>query len=354
MSRGRWREHVTAIGAGLVVLATLSGPVLATLDQQYKREAPRRAEASEKERQAIRAIVSDPTEQAVAAEARERQRQQREQHDLNAQWTSAVAALVQIVISVGALAGLIATVFYARRAWLAARTSARADNRALSLAVTQLREARKTAVAERDRSEAEGRIQQDRFDRQITEATRTADAARDSADAASFIGRNQSRAYVHVSDARLDYTSPKTLLSTDAFEPHLYLRLQNVGATPTKLIRYTLMGDIETFSTLWRGFRKVELGKEFETMNVAPKDSQEVRVFVRDLKKTIEGDYAGANALNTKYFTIRGRIIYKDVFDKEHYTDFGFFRGQPRAGIDNPMEVITDGFARYEAYPPKE
>jgi hypothetical protein len=268
------------------------------------------------------------------------------------------AAWAGVWVSFFALLGLSLTVYFACLAWLAAERSAKADEEALETTKTQLKESREAAITERERVEAEAEVQKDRFDRQIAEAKRSADAARDSADNASFIGRNQSRAYVHVSEARIDYTETKTLLSTNDFLPALYLKLENVGATPTKSVRYDIVVGVENFDTIWAGYRALHHVYFSDTLNIAPKATSEIRAFAQHLIEILEDEakwLRSPNALNSKSLTIRGRLIYKDVFDKEHHTDFGFSCRRPAPKDIVPMDPMTrGGFLRYESYPPKE
>jgi len=56
------------------------------------------------------------------------------------------------------------------------------------------------------------------------------------------------------------------------------------------------------------------------------------------------------------YLACRGHVVYRDVFDKEHYTDFGFScsLSELRSLKVDPLSAMNDGFARYETYPPEE
>jgi hypothetical protein len=257
--------------------------------------------------------------------------------DLCAQFRAAAAAERSAIFSeeqyrIGwiGLAGLAATVIVAVMAWRAASRSADADNKALQHASTQLAESR-TANAEAQR-----------------------------------ISRNQSRAYVHVSSARVDFTAVKLanlILGEEeepSYTPWLHLEIQNVGATPTKIVEYIVQIGREE----WRfGLKPAAVtGDRKVASNLGPNDTTEFISRIDNLEafidKFVEREWpkTGSGLMGRIpkffYFALRGRIVYRDVFDGEYFSDFGFYGSKPEAGKVNKLTAMDGVFARYEKFPP--
>jgi hypothetical protein len=309
------------------------------------------------EDKAVRALVLNDTEKAVAAEKRERRQEQHDLSNLRAQRFTAGAGGLQVVVGAIGLAGLFYTVLYARKAWQATARSAKADEESLAEMRAESERQRARYTQQLEAAERDAKIQSERFDNEIAEAKRAADTAEASAKDTSFISRNQSRAYVHVAGARLDYTQEKGLLGGDGYRPKVFINLTNVGATPTKYVGTQVVGSLESFTGVYTGYREVQHDTLYETANVAPKDSVEIKVWVDGLENLVATAKKASDdrvpMSEPRYFAIRGRLVYRDVFDREHFTDFGFYIYAPEPGESQPMLAMTDNFARYESYPPQ-
>lgn len=251
---------------------------------------------------------------------------QREKADLRAQRGMQSAAWFAVVISFGALIGLGFTVRYAYRTWRAARKSARADNKALKVARKQIKEARRDARK------------------------------------AQRISRSQSRAYVRISDAEIDFTDKvgelaKTI-APDLYKfdhtPRLLLTIENAGITPTVRVRYWIGTGKERL--LGKGYIHLPGGDLEETSNLPPNSSQK-RLFgidgdlAEELFEYIQNPYVGPRTglmgRVPDWFTIRGYILYEDVFGYEIRSDFGFCCARPREGAVTLMGPISGSFPVY-------
>lgn len=206
MWKPNWRKAAWYAAAVAVLLAALSGSILANIAYEERQHAERADKAAREERQAISALLDNPREQSIATETGERRRSEREQSDLDAQWFTAGGTIAQAVFSLAGLLGLAATVFYARRA--------------VEHTQTELEEARIE----------EGR-QANRFKQQLELAQGQA------ADARS-IGRKQVRAYLATADATVRWTAVSHE-DDDKKCPTCWVvcDIKNAGASPAKAIR---------------------------------------------------------------------------------------------------------------------
>lgn len=234
-------------------------------------------------------FVPPPSEVAYQ-EAQPSSEQTQEQADLEAQqsmasaaWATTYATWIAVGISFCALIGLIATVVYARYAWKAAADSAKADNDALELTRTQLRESREAAAEARETTQA------------------------------------QARCYVEALSA--SYTPQKpgqlTLLQTPS---GIDIKATNRGGTLAMNVTCfceAVMYNIDTES----GFRWKEVEKPLRMRvgNIAPGTD-----FSISLASPLVDFVEGAETDGSSCAVLRGAIYYTDVFGSKFRTGFMF------------------------------
>lgn len=291
--RDRLFHPVTGCLAGVFLL--LTGPALLGAKQQEADQRSRQPQAQIEQ-------TIDPAA-PVYTERDQRTADERDEADVRAQERMADAADAAVNLSFFALLGLGGTIFFAALAWWEARKSAKADNKALRIAKTQIKEAR-AANKETQR-----------------------------------ISRAQSCAYVHVSEAWIERNAGSwwgRLIDEDMEEgelvPILYLRFANVGNTPTKEVTYYATAAAESgflpfTNTGIRpdGFRHIG--------NIAPNDdiapvvaADGLAAAIREARRPLPVTGSGLFGRTPRHatLTIRGRVVYRDAFDKERFSDFGF------------------------------
>ncbi len=252
-----WRKAAWYGGAGLVLLAVLSGSILANIGYEDRQNAERAQEASREERQAITALLDNPREQAIATETGERRRGERESSDLDAQWATAAGTIAQAVFGLLGLMGLGATVFYARRA-------------------------AKHTQTELDEARLEEERQADRFKQQLA-------VAREQVDEARTVGRKQVRAYLATGELTGYFLQLPKFGDTSVIEPNLCLNCQvkNAGQSPAREVRVFAKCE-------WEG--KNTKGVVTRRMRLAPISAQavdEARVFLECPEVAKTADTAG-------------------------------------------------------------
>lgn len=148
------------------------------------------------------------------------------------------AGAAQAVVGALGLTGLFFTVLYAKRAWLAAKSSAEADNAALAEA--------RTAAADARREAAE---QAKRVSEQLSETRKMAVAAQESAEAAkravdvaADTATKQLRPYVYIVDEKVSVSvvHAGSIGSVKAFPSDrapVSFSIKNFGQTPAKRVR---------------------------------------------------------------------------------------------------------------------
>lgn len=131
MSKGDWHRHVAFVGLGAVVVGLVAGPIigatLATGQEQWLERQKYEQQAQAGYRQAGHefSLLSE-VEQRASSEERERAREAREKSDLVAQWATADWTQFQFYIGIVSLLFTGSALFFAYRAWQAAKESARA------------------------------------------------------------------------------------------------------------------------------------------------------------------------------------------------------------------------------------
>lgn len=260
----------------------------------------------------------------------------------------------QVAIGLSGLVGLWWTVIFARRAWMESKRSADEAKRSADAAHEALADTRKDAAE-----------QAYRFAKQLAAAESASKAAWETAQNARFIGQNQSRAYVHVSKAWINYSNQSVvgvLSDSGEYFASLHLEIENVGSTPTKSVRFCFKMNVEQLGLL---HQLLEAEPDANALfhgasNVAPNTRNKVEA-APDVTSVIESGVYHLPPTGTGMFgqtrryawlTVRGRLVYKDVFDAEYYSDFAFYCSKPEKGRTKDLIPLTHNVAMYEKHPP--
>lgn len=281
-------------------------------------------------------LFAGPGGGAQQASPEERE-EARKEADVAAQLRMAAAAENAVYVSFLALFGLAATIFYARRAWEAARDSAKADNEALKLTRTQLTEARASADIQADRS------------RQQLDAMRdSAKAAWANAEATRQVSEKQARAYVHSINAEIIVWPVYNALSGEPNDFVCSLKIENVGQTIAKRV--------EVLYCLATGFKD----ETFEVRpmispdrqlipNLAPGQSPDVSIysrrFLRPMSKELDA-YNKAPSMTIlspkKHLHFWGEVCYSDIYGKRHRSGFQYVSKDPEINAGPMLNVTLD------------
>lgn len=319
MPRPRWRELVSAAGAGFIVLAIVGWSAISSLQDGQRQARLMQTHAQAKERGEIEALLQNTIERDIVAEVRARRQSEREASDLDAQWATAVWTFAQAAVGALALVGLCFTIWLSRLAWLESRESARQAKRSATIAQKQLIDAR-TATA---------------LVRETDEAT--------------------ARAYVSVTRAtfRPPATHAEPFRSSTKKAGDIVLALENSGQTAAKniVIRYDVVAEkLGTFE--WK-----ELGPAYTILgsNLAPKqepaDTLELHLVGPPIFQENDAVKGG-----DPYAVLRGEVRYTDVFGRRHRTAFIFwaYRGLLQSQEEHTLireRVRMPAFEKVEANP---
>lgn len=335
MSKGNWRDWVAAGLAAFLILV----PLFAGLEQETK------AQGDEQGSRESAYGVSPSSACAVYDTVEEVTTCQREEADLRAQRSMGNATWFAVWISGIALLGLGATVHFARKAWLAAKVSADADNAALELTRTQLAEAR-TEAEEQSR----------RARRQLVAMEESAKAAWANVTATQQISEKRARAYVHSIGASIKNWPVRNALAPDEKDLFFSLQVENFGQTIAKRINIVFCVAAgfrqETFKP-----RALENPVAQLVSNVAPGQTSDVSIIrLPTLKKIIKeiedfNNEPGKPILsNRKYLHFWGEIHYFDIYGKMHRTAFQYVSKDWDIDV-GPMISVTLDLPAFEEMP---
>lgn len=246
---------------------------------------------------------SGPSEQPSAEERREA----REEADLAAQYRMARAAENAVYISAFALLGLALTVHFARKAWLAAQASAKADNEALELTRTQLNESREAAAE-----------QADHMNRQVWAMQDTARASQQHARITRDVAARQSRCYIEPTGGKFIKPDPEKvtiLTNVSSIKLNCVNHGESIGREIYCLYEVEFV-DLDKPSGIlsWREFIP---SYKSEHPNVAPKSPFSIDLDLNVVKQIEDAPYDGRTMS-----IIRGAVYYRDVFDEQFRSGF--------------------------------
>lgn len=214
----------------------------------------------------------------------------REEADVAAQLRMAAAAENAVYISFLALFGLLATVYYAWRAWRAAQKSADADEAALV-------QARLATVA----------------------AFKAEQTTRE-------IGQKQSRAYLIVTGARLEEWPFFNAFSKDGPDHAFQIDIRNIGQTIAKKVTIKFCIKVgekrETFSV-----REIVDPASQDISNIVPGQESPFWIYslLKKWKQQTEAHNASLTVLEPKWHIhFWGEVHYTDVFGRRHRTGFQY------------------------------
>lgn len=191
--------------------------------------------------------------------------------------------------------------------------------------------------------------------------------AKKSARKAQRISRDQSRAYVHVSEAIVSvrkggfWPSALGAITGEEYEymPSLRLKFENVGGTPTTAVKYYAKALTET------GFiqfmhRLVTFKNSHVIQNLAPRSDRTLPALAENLVEAVNTFYkrrslgfgagllGGISRRRTPNLVIRGRVQYTDVFGNEYFSEFGFRATWLTEQAPRELDPIEANFPAYE------
>lgn len=260
MSESDWLDKLSV---GIVVVAilllTIGGKSQLMHAGDYRKSANN---PSDSEQVIVAACAIYETIEAVST-------CERQKADLEAQRDMARAAYSAVWVSVVALIGLALTVHFARKAWLASAASAEADNKALELARTQLKEARESAI----------------------EAQR--------------VGEAQVRAY-------LTFEKPSFKISSDL---RLLFDIHNTGQSPARFIRCEKQSATVVALRSKKTFGYARTDGESQYLGALRSGTNFEPELIFNFGDTVISEIKNLWHRDQLFVTMAGRIKWIDVFD---------------------------------------
>ena len=223
------------------------------------------------------------------------------------------------------LIGLFFTVIYAKRAWEAASSSAKADNEALELTREALKEQREGAAEQAQMAT-----------RQIAASERLAIAARRQAEIARDTASKHLRAYVYAVKMVFHW-------DTDEGYPIFSVFLKNTGLTPAT---YVKMGGVAIMSGRLNRPHFPQIPNVVSEITIGAGTTEEVVIYVHDAQMIRQGLIDDENVL-----FVFGVVQYRDIHGSNYESRFGFCtygpvlaeRGMARLiGIDHVFVEIVE------------
>lgn len=269
---------------------------------------------------ALGAVMPEPIPQPETAEAR---KEAREEADLAAQTRMAVAAENAFNISIVSAFLLAAAVAFAGLAWLAAKASADADNEALELTRTQLKEAREDAAALAELQNT-----------QIETAVDAAKAAWANEKTAREIGQKRASAYVHA--VSMTFRPPKLSQSATLLEQveSLTINFENIGQTVAKNVIVLYKIKVGAATGMW-SYQEPDDTTPSRISNIAPNQKTGAISTITIPENTFVDSYPEEEQM----VFVTGSVRYSDVFGQRYRTTFKFWIFRKAHRWEEPLTV---------------